>query len=101
MKIFFETFHLFKSLELKLNWKLDKLKEKISYANKVPSRWVNVRTALEKFHMNDPSKTLTSQSTIRQFRETIVKAGNFTNQLQKYKKVDSYRIKERHTYINN
>ncbi len=71
-----ETFHTIKTLELQLDWKLDMLKETISYANKVPSRWVNFSNNLEELYPNDPSKKLATQNTIREFRKNVLNAGN-------------------------
>ncbi len=71
-----ETFHKIKTLELQLDWKFDKLKEKISYANKVPSRWVNVNKDLDELYQNDPSKKSATQSKIRELRRNVINAGN-------------------------
>ncbi len=71
-----KTFHTIKTLELKLDWKLDKLKDKISYANKVPSRWVNVSKTFDELCQNDTSKKLDTQNSIREFRKNVVNAGS-------------------------
>lgn len=50
---FCENYNQLKILELKLDFMLDCLVDKINYANKVPARWKHVNRLLEEFFLND------------------------------------------------
>lgn len=81
IKEYCEIYDKMKLLELQLDLKLNKLVEKINYANKVPTRWISLNKILEEFFQNDLGKQDDCQKFIRSFRQNIVKAGNVTEKL--------------------
>lgn len=75
VKEFTEGYHNLVLLEFRLDFLLEKLVNKISYANKVPVRWINVGSVLEETFPNDFNKKVDSQNRIRKFRQNVLEAG--------------------------
>ncbi len=72
---FCEQYHQLMLLELQLDLKLDKLVRKLEHANKVPTRWMHLNKVLEKTFPNDLEMRKQSQNDIREFRQSVAKAG--------------------------
>lgn len=64
-----DIFHQLKTLELQLDWQLDKLARKINHANKVPARWINFNKILGEHCQDNLGKKVTSQRLIRDLRK--------------------------------
>ncbi len=75
MDVFCEIYQQFEVLKLKLDYMLDKMVEKINYANKVPARWIHVNKVLEESFPNDLGKKVESQKRIRKLRQNVIEAG--------------------------
>ncbi len=74
---FCETYHELKCLEMKLEWKLDKLGKIIKQANMVPSRLSQVNKVLDEFFKNDKENREKCHRSMNKFRKSISKAGKF------------------------
>ncbi len=61
-------------IEFKLESVLDKLVEKINYANRVPARWIHVNGVLEETFPNDLDNKAECQNRIRKFRQNVIEA---------------------------
>lgn len=75
VKEFCANYNNLKLLELKLDFILDKLVEKINYANNVPARWMHVNQVLEEAFPNGLDQKAESQRRIRAFRQNVIEAG--------------------------
>ncbi len=81
---FCEHYHQLKLLELQLDLKLNKLKEILEHADKVPTRWIHLNKILEQTYPKDLLNKRLAQNAIRDLRQNVVKAGNCPRKPSQY-----------------
>ncbi len=80
---FCELYNQIKCLELKLDAKLDRLVGKVEVSNKIPSRWMNVKKALQLTFQDDINKIHESRDGLIKIRQGVIKSGKYLVSLVK------------------